>query len=731
MTVTFTHRITGTGVGGSCTISGANTALQAGRLYLLSVGTNNSTNTPEVDPSVTQSGNTWTLLRGHGYGSNTRRRVSLFCCQRSTPLAATDIVITYPTGFNVLAIVDESSANVLQDIAGNGVGAVPSAQRNSVGGVSGTMSVTLPSPKSANGVIHACCHITGAPGISATSPAVELADVISGSNEIASTWSTAAQTTAMLRGGGTSGEYGMIAVEVREQVALVDGSVHAVANPTNADVEAAAVAHYGPGTTVAQFIEMLDSEGPRTPDAFCQAWWGKDYVDSIPELLLLERFVQLIRQSAHKDAPFADGPTYVLGWLGGDMYATAQVSQGDDTGRRYWVASDYLFANSADAVNLATNEFNDIAVSIRRNFQLAEFRDGEVDVAGVTRTADALGAGFRTMAGPNTTTWVTPGAAFQPPTHPYNTLYWLLALTPSHQTNFIFYAGAWLVDEAPGLGILNSQLRDTHILHINGFGTVSAVASFDLGPGRFYVSDIIEDVTYYYVFFREYDPGYGDFTPSHFENLNTDTTYAHVARVPVVATPMATGHTGSVFTDYEWWTGTAWSSDSDASARLVDQNGTEIPGDAGFAILDDGSWIMTAQRYFEAERRVYKTATPGSAWTHIASVPTPLYPTEIVPDLLRTCIHMKVHPFMPAPEGHVMSMSHTMGFEAFPGADPTEPPISGRHINAWNTPYFIAVPTEATGGPTVTLWNGAAEEPLTVTEWNGATEAPLTLDQIT
>jgi len=457
------------------------------------------------------------------------------------------------------------------------------------------------------------------------------------------------------------------------EVHPIPGSVYAVNSPDAGDIAAVASDHYG--TDADGFMSLLDPSGPRTKDAFCLAWWGKPYAQCFNEILLTERFVQWIRQSSDHEDPAGSGSFY-LNYLGGDTLDTCVVTQsGFDNGRRFWVGSDY-YINGPNAVDLATNEFISGALP-NRNHMTNEFKNGEVDKWGATRSADALGAGFRTMAGPNLTPAFRPNQTTYP-----NTLYWNLAVSPSLAPSRVLYVGAWLTTFPGGGGALDHQVEDSHILHINGFGTVSETATFNVGPGsNFYICDIVEDTSFDYVYGREFVPKFGNFTPNYFEDEATITSYMTVARTPH-GSLMSTAHVGGVFSTYQFWNGTAWISSIASLARLKDTNGNDIAGDAGVAKLGTNNYILVAQDYLEREKRCYRSTIPEGPWDHYITIPAPPFGLNYFGvGEHRGQLHTKIHPDFPAPDGHVMTM-----------AAPLSAATPGRHILDGGTSYFLAVP---------------------------------------
>lgn len=453
----------------------------------------------------------------------------------------------------------------------------------------------------------------------------------------------------------------------------IPGSVYAVNSPTLTTLTNCALDHYG--TDADGMMELLDPAGPRTNDEFCLAWWGKPFAQCYNEILLTERFVQWIRQSSDHEDPANSGSFY-LNYLGGDCLDTCIVTQtGQDQNRRFWVGSDY-YINGTNAVDLAINEFLTGTLP-NRNHLTNEFKNTEVDKWGATRSADALGAGFRTMSGPNLTPAFTPNQTTYP-----STLYWNLAVSPSVSVSRVLYVGAWLTTFPGGGGALDHQVEDSHILHINGFGTVSETATFDVGPGgKFYICDIVEDTSFDYVYGREFVPQFGDFSPNYFDDELTVTSFTTVARTPH-GSLMATGHTGGTFTTYQFWSGTSWTSSIANLARLEDTNGNDIAGDCGIAKLGTSNYVLVAQDYFELEKRCYRSTTPEGPWSHYYTIPAPPFGIDYfgVGDH-RGQLHTKVHPDFPSPDGHVMTM-----------AAPLSAATPGRHILDGGTPYFLAVP---------------------------------------
>jgi hypothetical protein len=382
-----------------------------------------------------------------------------------------------------------------------------------------------------------------------------------------------------------------------------------------------------------------------------------------------------MRQASNHEDPSNNGSLY-LKYLGGHVLDTCLVTQtGGDNNRRFWIGSDY-YADGVNTVDLSTNEFIATSSAIS-NHVTNEFKNSEVDTHSVTRVADALGAGFRTMSGANLTSAVVPNQTTYPAT-----IYGAVALSPSIASSRMLYIGAWLTKFPGGGGSLDRSINDSHILHINTSGAVSETATFDVGAGgKFYICDIVEDASFDYVYGREYVPGVGNFTPSHFENFATDTTYMTVARTPH-GSLMSTEHTGGVFTTYQFWSGSVWQSAIANSGRMKDTNGNDIAGDAGVAKLATNSYILVAQKYLEQEKRCYKSTTPEGPWDHYITVPAPPFSANYFgAGDERVSLHTKVHPDFPAPDGYVMTMCAVLATS----------PI-GRHVFEAGTPYFVAVP---------------------------------------
>jgi len=411
---------------------------------------------------------------------------------------------------------------------------------------------------------------------------------------------------------------------------------------------------------------------------FCQAWWGKPYADCLHEILLLERFLNLERQSSLNQTP--GNVNQPLVYYGGDMLGTV-IANAPDAGRRFWVGADFPIAIKY-CIDLQGNIAKADSLPFR-NHSTTEFKDGEIDLYGKTHTADAIGGGWRTGA---SDTWATPNQTTYP-----GTIYWVVEAAPATALNILYYAIAWLVETpTDGNAHYDLEIKDTHILGVNIFGTANAPAVMDIGPaGDFYMYGFMADTTHNYYFGLEFDPPAGDFTPNHGQNslsIGGDTEWTRIARLPVATETDATGHTGTVFTNYEFWTGSGWSSDLANAAKIVDTGGSPIRGYFHATKIASGHYLGIAQDYPDVYRRLYYSSTPTGPWWNFRNIWTPFGPDTPESGMHRASGYNRLLPGFPAKTNHVMTMCTNLVFNAVTKV--------GKHINEMDTPYVISVPTK-------------------------------------
>jgi hypothetical protein len=445
--------------------------------------------------------------------------------------------------------------------------------------------------------------------------------------------------------------------------------------------------HYGVDT-LDELAAKIDPGPPRPPNRsmedFCQAWWGKSYADCIHEILLNDRFLNLERQSSLLQTPGAT--THPLRYFGGDILGTVIGNPTVDD-RRIWVGADFPITNKY-CINLSDNTALIDSLPFR-NHSTSEFKNGEVDLYGKTHTADAIGAGWRSQGND---TWATPNQTAFP-----GTIYWVLDAAPSTTTGILYYAIAWLVETpTDGPAFFDLEVKDTHILPVNVFGTANLPDDpadpgvMGIGPaGDFYMYGFMADTSFNYYFGLEFDPPAGDFTPNHGQNslsIGGDTEWTRIARLPVATAPDATGHTGTVYTDYEFWTGSGWSTDLANAAKIVDTGNTPIRGYFHATKIATGHYLGIAQDYPDVYRRCYYSSTPTGPWWNYRNIWTPFGPGQPEAGMHRASGYNRLLPGFPAKANHVMTMTTNLVWFAVTKV--------GKNINEMDTPYVIQVPTK-------------------------------------
>lgn len=134
---------------------------RAGYLYLIAFVYDRGAGTVGL-PGITQAGHAWTEVDRIIWSANDHY-TALFCCQPATDIAAATASIGSLEGsgcnFAMWDVIEYAGA--FQDIAGNGLGAIPETVTTTANATGTSMSISLASTISAPDLIYSCCGVEG------------------------------------------------------------------------------------------------------------------------------------------------------------------------------------------------------------------------------------------------------------------------------------------------------------------------------------------------------------------------------------------------------------------------------------------------------------------------------------------------------------------------------------------------------------------------------------------
>lgn len=237
----------------------------------------------------------------------------------------------------------------------------------------------------------------------------------------------------------------------------------------------------------------------------------------------------------------------------------------------------------------------------------------------------------------------------------------------------------WEVTSGGNFGHL---LQNT-LITVGNFGIVSGTFNISHQNETFLVQDMYKDTAagFHYILGLEYDLARGGYDNY---SLRT-TTYPRLARVPI----------GSLTNSASWefWTGTAWSSNGLEAQRLKDRDGNPIRGDSCLTKVGSSYILASLSNIQNPILSLYTAPSPTGPWRFYANagqVKLPVGPFPIPPSQSYAHYLPKFHEHL-NPNPSTLVLTYNRNIFSASGPNLATLPLTSIHVSTF-TPLFIYAP---------------------------------------